>query len=821
MKPIKQITKGKGYTYTEWCEQNPHKLETYLGNPQVKRHGVSQPWTNWELTEYMKCKKDPAYFAEMYCKVIHVDYGKVDFKLYPYQEKMMSHFKDNRFSIVLACRQSGKCQSINTRIKVKNKNTGQEYELTMGEFHNIAAGDFQEDHGRIFAEGSPQAPALESSHQRDYQSSRQNLREFYSYTSSTKIKEAVGYDREISEIRRGYMLHLWNLYCEIFSATLEKLSQDEQCGLQWTIDRRNYARNLSEKMEWIIKSGSRASGQNVPMVKEEYFCDEPADRRIEKEGCGKQDKHLVSGVLAKGHEWGSSRSREAFERETIDLFISQVCGETWGRDWFEGLSRASKALAEIIEFEVSGRDRQNKHEEEYWKNESTLLQQTRNERDSRNTLCSEVSERDIEEVFLQNWYNIEDCFREILGWEERWMGNNDSDSVSLNVLLLLQDRARAFKTEQENTSDSLRAFPHNRGSDGIARSKLSDSVERKFVEQFPASDWLVWSDTGWEPLLSSNKTVEYERYEVTLENGKTLEVADTHIFFTENLSEIFAKDSEGAFLHTEDGPVRVVKVRATGFHEHMYDLHVNSENHRYYGDGVLSHNSISAVAYLLWYALFHSDKLILILANKGATSKEMLGRITLMLENLPFFLQTGAKALNKGSLELSNDSRIEAHSTSSSSVRGKSASLIYLDEFAFVKDAETFYTSTYPVISSGSQSKVIITSTANGIGNPFYRLWEGAVQKVNDYIPFRVDWWDVPGRDAAWKARTIANTSEEQFEQEFGNCLESCSVINITVNCIKCDIEIGDLYDCYRRKNTSGLSLEEEIRSIALRWDYD
>ena len=182
-----------------------------------------------------------------------------------------------------------------------------------------------------------------------------------------------------------------------------------------------------------------------------------------------------------------------------------------------------------------------------------------------------------------------------------------------------------------------------------------------------------------------------------------------------------------------------------------------------------SGKSISSVAYLLWYALFHTEKTIAVMANKGATAREMLGRITLMLENLPFFLQPGCKALNKGSIEFSNNSRIVAAATSGSSIRGMSVSLLYLDEFAFVENAAEFYTSTYPVISSGTNTKIIITSTANGIGNVFHKIWEGAAQGVNEFKPFRVDWWDVPGRDENWKNQTIANTSQLQFDQEFGN----------------------------------------------------
>ena len=136
-----------------------------------------------------------------------------------------------------------------------------------------------------------------------------------------------------------------------------------------------------------------------------------------------------------------------------------------------------------------------------------------------------------------------------------------------------------------------------------------------------------------------------------------------------------------------------------------------------------SGKSISACAYILWFALFHSEKTVAVLANKGATAREMLSRVTLMLENIPFFLQPGTKALNKGSLEFSNNSRIIAAATSGSSIRGLSVNLLYLDEFAFVERAAEFYTSTYPVVSAGTDTKIIVTSTANGIGNTFYKIW--------------------------------------------------------------------------------------------------
>ena len=182
-----------------------------------------------------------------------------------------------------------------------------------------------------------------------------------------------------------------------------------------------------------------------------------------------------------------------------------------------------------------------------------------------------------------------------------------------------------------------------------------------------------------------------------------------------------------------------------------------------------SGKSISSVVYLLWYACFHPEMTIAILANKGAVAREMLARVTLALENLPFFLQPGCRTLNKGSIEFSNNSRIIAAATSSNSIRGLSINLLFLDEFAFVENDATFYTSTYPVVTAGKDTKIIICSTANGLGNIYHKLWEGATQGTNEFVPFRVDWWDVPGRDDKWKEETIANTSELQFDQEFGN----------------------------------------------------
>jgi len=181
-----------------------------------------------------------------------------------------------------------------------------------------------------------------------------------------------------------------------------------------------------------------------------------------------------------------------------------------------------------------------------------------------------------------------------------------------------------------------------------------------------------------------------------------------------------------------------------------------------------SGKSTTIIAYLLHYVLFNPSVNVAILANKAATARDLLGRLQLAYEHLPGWLQQGVMSWNKGSLELENGSKILASSTSASAVRGGSYNIIFLDEFAYVPSnvAEQFFSSVYPTISSGKTTKVMIVSTPHGM-NMFYKLWSDAENERNSYIPIEVHWSEVPGRDEEWKAETIKNTSESQFNTEF------------------------------------------------------
>lgn len=173
-------------------------------------------------------------------------------------------------------------------------------------------------------------------------------------------------------------------------------------------------------------------------------------------------------------------------------------------------------------------------------------------------------------------------------------------------------------------------------------------------------------------------------------------------------------------------------------------------------------------ALLLWYVLFNEDYRIAIVAHKGEQARDILARIKLAYSMLPLWMQQGVKTWNKGDVDLENGSRIVAEATSSGSIRGKTFNIVYMDELAHVDLAvqEDFFTSTYPTITAGKTTKILITSTPRGL-EYFYKIWTDSENKRNTYVRIDHNWKCVPGRDENFKIETIKNTSERQWQQEF------------------------------------------------------
>lgn len=184
-----------------------------------------------------------------------------------------------------------------------------------------------------------------------------------------------------------------------------------------------------------------------------------------------------------------------------------------------------------------------------------------------------------------------------------------------------------------------------------------------------------------------------------------------------------------------------------------------------------SGKTITSSFFLAWYICFNIDRNALIVSNRSFTMMEIMDKIKVVYRELPFFLKPGVFEYNKSTMTFDNGCKLIGETTSESPALGFTIHLLYADEFAHIPKniVESFYQNIYPTLSSSQISKMIITSTPNGL-NKFYDIWTGACKGENEFIPTRVDWWDVPGRDEVWKEREVGNLgSIEAFNQQYGN----------------------------------------------------
>jgi hypothetical protein len=85
-----------------------NQKDSYRDNPLLKKVGVQHEYTKEQIEEYMKCAEDPVYFCMNYIKIVNVDEGLINFKMWDFQKEMINLFKDNRFVITKCPRQVGK-----------------------------------------------------------------------------------------------------------------------------------------------------------------------------------------------------------------------------------------------------------------------------------------------------------------------------------------------------------------------------------------------------------------------------------------------------------------------------------------------------------------------------------------------------------------------------------------------------------------------------------------------------------------------------------------------------------------------------------------
>lgn len=273
---------------------------------------------------------------------------------------------------------------------------------------------------------------------------------------------------------------------------------------------------------------------------------------------------------------------------------------------------------------------------------------------------------------------------------------------------------------------------------------------------------LTWN----EKLRRAGEAIDYNEL-VETPRGKVskldewIKCATDIIYFAENYCWIRSLD-EGITLVT-------LRPYQKSLFKSLYDEN-ETKRHRIIMSSRQSGKTESISIYVLHYILFHENKTVAILANRENLAMEILAAIKLKFERLPKFLQQGVPATgwSASKMTLENGCVVMTGSTTENSIRGFTIDRLILDEFAIVPQnvADGFIASVFPTVSSGKTSKIIMMSTPRGM-NSFYTIWQKAVRGENDFLPIRINYWEVPGRDEEWKKKMIADIGPVRFRQEF------------------------------------------------------
>lgn len=294
---------------------------------------------------------------------------------------------------------------------------------------------------------------------------------------------------------------------------------------------------------------------------------------------------------------------------------------------------------------------------------------------------------------------------------------------------------------------------------------------KKIINTIDLEGFYVLSDSGYVPMNKIHITQPYKEWTVKA-SDKTLICANEHRLFDENFNECFVDElSQGSLIQMKNGVEKIDSINKSNTKVSMFDITVDHPDHRYYSNDFLSHQTVTSSMFIAWYLCFHSDRNIMVVANKLATTSEIVDKIKTILKNLPYFMKPGIVTGGVTGMRFDNGNRLFSQATTKTAAIGFTIHLLFADEFAHIHAnfLLPFYRSIYPTLSSSKVSRMIICSTPNGM-NLFYEIYQAAVERRNNFAAIRVDWWQVPGRDEKWKAQEIANLgSEELFNQEYGN----------------------------------------------------
>ena len=315
----------------------------------------------------------------------------------------------------------------------------------------------------------------------------------------------------------------------------------------------------------------------------------------------------------------------------------------------------------------------------------------------------------------------------------------------------------------------------------IPKGESTDESKRLVWSTKSINDLFVALDKGYRPQVSMPF---YEGKQFLRRGNIVFEYTDEEISeLARCANDIVYFAEKYAVVMTDEG-VQQVKLR-----DYQKEMLRDFQHERF--NIVLASRqmgkTVTASIFNAWYLTFNYDKTTLLLANKSDSTKEIIDKAKVVIENLPFYMKPGIIKYDVMNVRSDNGCRLVGQSTTAKSGIGFTIHNLYLDEFAHIHPTivESFYENVYPTLSASKVSRINITSTPNGF-NKFYQIYADAEKGNNEYKATRIDWWQHPDRDDAWYKRELGNLgSEDAFNRQYGNEFTSSSSLLLSPGTMK------------------------------------
>lgn len=724
----------------------------YLGNSNLKRVGTNLDWTPEMITEWQKCADDPVYFTKKYIKIIHVDKGMISFLPYDYQEEIIQTIHDNRYTIALTGRQNGKALSIDEKIPTPNgfksmgdivagdlifDNNGNETKVTFATdvMYGHECYNMKFDNGDIVKCDSEHLWVVEVDNTKITRTTKELipiLKRSKSVGQSVRIRnhDGVDYKHRDDLLISPYMFGYW-------------LGDGTRSSGRFTIADYNYE---------FIKSKFESFGYIINDFKR--------DTRVKHSGY-----FDINGFV------------KILKSENV--FLNKHIPEKY---IFSSKSQRIELIRGLMDSD--GSVNKTGHCEFYNKNELII--------DSfRNILSSlgVISRKRLKTIKGQIYYTVSfttdkfipvslpSKFERIKTPEQRNSRTTYNDCYFIKSIEECDSvPVRCIKVDSPDSMflASPSYIPtHNTTSLVAAITHYVTFNDEKTVALLAnkgdtAREILNRIQIAYEnlPEFMQHGILEYNKGSMVLENKSRIIAASTSSSAIRGFSISFLYIDECVegdtlvTIRTSYGIISKVRIdclyneKNLSNNQFTDDLQVLTEN------GFKDFDGIKRT----------SAKTIRIEFNDGSELKSTESH--LIKVNDKFIevstLQIGDivnKLTIKSISTISNDDRYVYDLLNVADGHHYITNNVTSHNCAFVENWDEFYKAVYPTISSGTETKVVFTSTPAGI-NHYHKLWKDAVEGRSSFIPIKVTWRDVPGRDEEWKRQTIANTSEEAFTQE-------------------------------------------------------